>query len=57
VNADLNAILRGPVMQARFIELGGTAAPGTPDDSAAFVRREIVQWREVARIANVRLEG
>jgi tripartite-type tricarboxylate transporter receptor subunit TctC len=57
VNADLNAILREPAMQARFIELGGTAAPGTPEDFADFVRREIKQWREVARIANVRLEG
>jgi tripartite-type tricarboxylate transporter receptor subunit TctC len=57
VNADLNAILREPAMQARFIELGGAAAPGTPDEFGTFVRREIAQWREVARIANVRLEG
>jgi tripartite-type tricarboxylate transporter receptor subunit TctC len=57
VNADLNAILRTPAMQARFIELGGTAAPGTPEAFGDFVRREIAQWREVARIANVRLEG
>ena len=33
VNADLNAILREPAMQARFIELGGTAAPGTPEEN------------------------
>ena len=36
------------------------AAPPPPArrrNSAAFVRREIAQWREVARIANVRLEG
>jgi tripartite-type tricarboxylate transporter receptor subunit TctC len=57
VNADLNAILREPAMRARFIELGGTVAPGTPEEFGAFVRREIAQWREVARIANVRLEG
>ncbi|TCZ55126.1 tripartite tricarboxylate transporter substrate binding protein [Roseicella aquatilis] len=57
VNADLNAILRDPAIQSRFIELGGTVAPGTPEDFAGFVRREIAQWREVARIANVRLEG
>jgi tripartite-type tricarboxylate transporter receptor subunit TctC len=57
VNADLGAILRQPAIQARFIELGGTAAPSTPEAFGAFVRREIAQWREVARIANVRLEG
>lgn len=57
INADIGAILRQPMMQARFIELGGTAAPGTPEEFGDFVRHEIAQWREVARIANVRLEG
>ena len=57
VNADVGGVLRQPALQARFIELGGTAAPGTPEDFSAFVRQEIAQWREVARIANVRLEG
>ncbi len=27
------------------------------EEFGAFVRREIAQWREVARAANVRLEG
>jgi tripartite-type tricarboxylate transporter receptor subunit TctC len=57
VNADLGAILRQPAMVARIQEMGGTAAPSTPEEFGAFVRREIAQWREVARIANVRLEG
>lgn len=57
VNADVVAILREPAMAARFRDLGGIPAPSTPEEFAAFVRREIVQWREVARIANVRLEG
>jgi tripartite-type tricarboxylate transporter receptor subunit TctC len=37
--------------------MGVIAAPGTPEEFGAFVRREIAQWREVARLANVRLEG
>ena len=57
VNTDLVAILREPAMAARIQEMGGTAAPSTPEEFAAFVRREIAQWREVARVANVRLEG
>ncbi|MBK1659764.1 tripartite tricarboxylate transporter substrate binding protein [Paracraurococcus ruber] len=57
VNADLNAVLSEAAIRARFLELGATVAPGTPDEFGAFVRREIAQWREVARIANVRLEG
>jgi tripartite-type tricarboxylate transporter receptor subunit TctC len=57
INADVGAILREPAIAARFIELGGTATPGTPEDFAEFVRSEIRQWREVVRLANVRLEG
>jgi tripartite-type tricarboxylate transporter receptor subunit TctC len=57
VNADVVAILREPAMAARFHDVGGIPAPTTPEEFGAFVRREIAQWREVARIANVRLEG
>jgi tripartite-type tricarboxylate transporter receptor subunit TctC len=57
VNADVGAVLRDPTMAARFQQMGGVPAPGTPEEFGAFVRREIAQWREVARIANVRLEG
>ncbi len=57
INADVTAILREPAVVARFIELGGSAAPSTPEAYGEFVRGEIAQWREVARIANVRLEG
>ena len=57
VNADVTAILREPAVAARFLELGGTATPTTPEEFGEFVRREIAQWREVARLAGVRLEG
>ncbi len=57
INADVTAILREPAVMARFIELGGTAAPTTQQAYGDFVRAEIAQWREIARIANVRLEG
>ncbi len=57
INADVVAILRDPAIAARFIELGGTATPTTPEEFGSFVRSEIAQWREVARIANVRLDG
>ena len=44
-------------MAARIREMGGIPALGTPEEFSAFVRREIAQWCEVARVANVRLEG
>ena len=39
-------------MAARFVEMGVIAAPGTPEEFGAFVRREIAQWRivEVVRV-------
>ncbi|WP_426958342.1 Bug family tripartite tricarboxylate transporter substrate binding protein [Muricoccus radiodurans] len=57
INADVTALLRDPAIAARMVELGGTPAPQTPDECTRFVRAEIAKWREVARIANVRLEG
>lgn len=57
INADVVAILRDPAIVARMAESGTIADPGTPEQFAQFVRGEIAKWREVARVANVRLEG
>jgi tripartite-type tricarboxylate transporter receptor subunit TctC len=57
VNADVVAILREPAAVQRLEELGTLADPGTPAAFAAFVRAEIAKWREVVRVANVRLDG
>jgi len=54
---DAAAVLRDPAVAARFMELGGTADPMTPVEFERFVRAEIAKWREVARIADVRLDG
>ncbi|HWL81016.1 MAG TPA: tripartite tricarboxylate transporter substrate binding protein [Roseomonas sp.] len=57
VNADAVAILRDPAVARRMVEMGGFPAPGTPEEFGNFIRGEIAKWREVARDANVRLEG
>ncbi len=57
INADVTAILREPAVAQRFAELGGVADPMTPEAYAGFIRAEIAQWREIVRIANVKLEG
>jgi tripartite-type tricarboxylate transporter receptor subunit TctC len=57
VNADVVAILREPDVVRRLQDLAALADPGTPEVFAAFIRSEIAKWREVARLANVRLEG
>ncbi|MBY0329268.1 MAG: tripartite tricarboxylate transporter substrate binding protein [Acetobacteraceae bacterium] len=57
INADVVAILRDPAVAKRLEEMAVLPDPGTPGEFGAFVRAEIVKWREVARLANVRLEG
>jgi tripartite-type tricarboxylate transporter receptor subunit TctC len=57
ISADVQTILRDPEIVRRMEEMGGIADPTTPEEFAAFIRAEIAKWREVARAANVRLEG
>ena len=42
---------------ARIIQMGAVPDPMTPEEHATFIRNEIATFREVARAANVRLEG
>ncbi len=57
INTDVVAILRDQAIAARIASMGAVADPQTPEEYAAFLRSEIAKWREVARAANVRLEG
>lgn len=57
INADVTAILRDPAIAARIIQMGAVPDPMTPEEHATFIRNEIATFREVARAANVRLEG
>ena len=44
LNAEINRIVRDPEMKARFAALGADLTESRPDECAAFVRRELVQW-------------
>jgi tripartite-type tricarboxylate transporter receptor subunit TctC len=57
INADVVAILREPAIAERILSMGAVPDPMSPEDYAAFIRSEIATFREVARAANVRLEG
>ncbi|MBX6372822.1 MAG: tripartite tricarboxylate transporter substrate binding protein [Acetobacteraceae bacterium] len=56
LNAALNASLAVPETRRALIEQGGLLRPGTPAEAAAFFQGEMETWREIARIANIRLE-
>ena len=57
INADVVAILREPAIADRILQMGAVPDPMTPEEYATFIRTEIATFREVARAANVRLEG
>ena len=56
-NADTVAVLRDAAVVRRINEMGAFPSPGSPQEFADFVRAEVAKWGEVARAANVRLEG
>lgn len=57
IQVGVAAALAEPAMRARIEEQGMLPDPQTPEQFGAFLRSEIARWREVARVANVRLEG
>jgi tripartite-type tricarboxylate transporter receptor subunit TctC len=57
ISADVGAVLREAAMAERIQAMGAIADPQTPEQFATFIRSEIAKWREVARAANVRLDG
>ena len=57
VNADVISYLREEATKAQMAQMGAIAVPSTPDEFRAFIRSETEKWGQVARAANVRLEG
>ena len=56
LNQTINAGLADPGMKARFAELGGTAAPGTPAEFGAFIASETEKWSRVIKFANIKAD-
>jgi len=56
LNKEINAGLADAAMKARFAELGGTAAPGTPAEFGQFIANETEKWSRVLKFANIKAE-
>jgi tripartite-type tricarboxylate transporter receptor subunit TctC len=56
LNAEVNAGLNSPDMRDRFKKLAAEANPGTPEDFAAFIVREVPKWQAMAKLAGVKAE-
>ena len=56
LNGELGRILRMSDVQARFRDEGGEVAPGTPEELAAFIHREMQRWAKTIRDTGVRAD-
>ena len=56
LNKEINAALKDPEIQARLKDLGGIAAPGTPQQFGDFLKNETAKWEKVVHAANVSIE-
>jgi tripartite-type tricarboxylate transporter receptor subunit TctC len=56
LNKEINAALKDPEIQARLKDLGGIAAPGTPQQFGDFLKSETAKWEKVIHAANVSIE-
>ncbi len=56
VNGELNKILQNKDMQDKLAGDGVSAAGGTPEQFAAYIKREIETWRKVVQKAGVKVE-
>lgn len=56
LNADIDAWLKAPDMQARWKEMGVTPLGGSPEAAAKFFASETVKWNRVIKAAGIRAD-
>jgi len=56
LNAEVVKAMNAPDIRERLSAIGGEPASGSPEDAAAFLRREYEQWGKVVREAGIKAE-
>jgi tripartite-type tricarboxylate transporter receptor subunit TctC len=56
LNRDIGEILRTPAMRTALLTLGAEAAPGTPDEFAAFINSESAKMKKLVELTGMRAE-
>ena len=54
LNADMNAFLKAPEIQPRWIEMGVVPLGGSPADAEKFFVSEREKWNKVIKAAGIR---
>jgi tripartite-type tricarboxylate transporter receptor subunit TctC len=56
LNEALVKVVRSPEIQAQFAALGADAVGNSPEEFAAFVRRDLEKYARVVRISGARVD-
>lgn len=56
LNAEVNAMLQQPEIREKLSGIAFNGVGGTRADFAAYVRSEIAQWSQVAKLAGIQLD-
>jgi tripartite-type tricarboxylate transporter receptor subunit TctC len=56
LNTELQAVLNDPVVKDKLQAMGIDASPGTPEQFAEQLRRDLLRYGQVVKAANIRLD-
>lgn len=56
LNGEIGRILRMPDVREKFAAQGLELVPGTPEELAAFIRKDIERWAKVIQVSGARAE-
>lgn len=54
LNAAINQVKQRPDVKEHFARLGAISMDGTPEDAAAFIRRDLEKWTRVIAAGNIK---
>ncbi|MEK7876721.1 MAG: tripartite tricarboxylate transporter substrate-binding protein, partial [Pseudomonadota bacterium] len=56
LNAEVNKALATSTVKEQFAVAGNVPTGGTPDEFAAFIKREVTKWADVIKAANIKAD-
>ena len=56
LNTEINKALQSPILRERYAAIEAEPVGGTPEEFAAFVKKETVKWAEVVRKSGAKLD-